>query len=387
MTKDKQSENQNQVPSPSDTVKHAKQTAAEKMPKTTSQATPNNKSTKLLAIAAILISIGLSAGVYWQTQQQLQHADSQIQLLKTSLSAKEQSLVSAVATNSSQFETLKQQYGSQQQSLVSLKTQLELTEQHRKTIEHQLALLNIKDANHWRLNEANYLLQLAAYKLWLEHDPSTAIALLIEADSSVNHANDPHLLALRRAINNDVQALKAIPLVDKEGIAFTLESLLQQTETLQLAEIELPAALQEQNNQLSSDSTDWRDNLAKSWRKFSENFITVRRRDGQVEALIEPKHAWYLKENLKLQLQQAEQALFRGQGELFKAKLQRTAQWVGNYFMQNQQAQAMLVDLKRLQGLDIVDQLPEKLSSLDAAEQAIKDRQQRLQPSLAEGAE
>jgi uroporphyrin-3 C-methyltransferase len=289
----------------------------------------------------------------------------------------------AVQTNNqASIEQLKQHLNDLRQVNNALSAKLDATEQHRQTIEQQLALLNIKDANHWRLNEANYLLQLAAHKLWLERDVATAIALLVEADASINHAQDPHLLPLRRAINNDISVLKAQPLTDKEGIAFRLEGILQQTEQLKLAEIDLPQASELLNNDLSSDSADWQSNLLKSWRKFSENFITVRRRDGQVEALVEPQHAWYLKENLKLQIQQAEQALFRSQGELFKAKLQRAATWISSYFMQNTQAQALIDELQQLQQLTIVDSVPEQLSSLNAAEKAIKERQQRLLPSL-----
>ncbi|WP_220719875.1 uroporphyrinogen-III C-methyltransferase [Agarivorans litoreus] len=391
MTKNKQSDSQTKATDMSDSSSAKEQTTsnatATPLPSNTPSAPANgDKLAKILAIIAIILSLSIASGLYWHGHQFREHADTQLQLLKTTLQAKEQNLLSAQASNSNQIKELSQDISGHNQIMAALQAQLELTEQHRKAIERQLALLNIKDANHWRLNEANYLLQLAAYKLWLEQDPVTAIALLIEADNSINNAEDPHLLPLRRAINADIQLLKSIPRVDKEGIAFRLEGIFQQAENLQLAEIELPEAVAEKDNQLSTDSADWQDNLAKSWRKFSENFITVRRRDGQVEALIEPKHAWYLKENLKLQLQQAEQALFRSQGELFKAKLQRAEQWVGEFFIQNTQAKAMIEDLKQLQQLEIVDKLPEQLSSLDAAEQAIKERQQRLLPSL-EGAE
>ncbi|MDO6685662.1 MULTISPECIES: uroporphyrinogen-III C-methyltransferase [unclassified Agarivorans] len=389
MTKNKQSDSQTKATNPSDSNSATETTTASEPVASAPKKQPaakTDKTAKILAIIAIILSISIAIGLYWHGQQFREHADTQLQLLKTSLQAKEQNLLSAQTNNKNQLTNIEQQVSGQNQTMAALKAQLELTEQNRKTIERQLALLNIKDANHWRLNEASYLLQLAANKLWLEQDPATAIALLLEADNSINNADDPHLLPLRRAINNDVQLLKGVPLVDKEGIAFRLESILQQAESLQLAEIELPEVVEQQDNDLSADSADWQDNLSKSWRKFSENFITVRRRDGQVEALIEPQHAWYLKENLKLQLQQAEQALFRSQGELFKAKLQRAEQWVSEFFIQNTQAQAMVEDLKQLQQLDIVDKLPEQLSSLGAAEQAIKERQQRLIPSL-EGAE
>ncbi len=340
------------------------------------------KNATAIALAAIVLSLATTAGLYWHGHQFREHTNAQLHLLNTNLSAKEQNLMTVQNNNQTSIEQLKQSLSDLRQVNEALNAKLEAIEQHRQTIEQQLALLNIKDANHWRLNEANYLLQLAAHKLWLEHDVATTIALLIEADNSISHTQDPHLLPLRRAINSDITQLKAVPLTDREGIAFRLEGILQQTDQLKLAEIDLPQASEQQNNDLSDNSADWQTNLLKSWRKFSENFVTVRRRDGQVEALVEPQHAWYLKENLKLQIQQAEQALFRSQGELFKAKLQRAETWIGSYFMQNVQAQALVDDLQELQQLSIVDNLPEQLSSLSAAEKAIKQRQQRLLPSL-----
>ncbi|WP_427982020.1 uroporphyrinogen-III C-methyltransferase [Agarivorans sp.] len=386
MTQNKSEDSPNKATLPNDSTtetENAKAKPSRKRPNKQSEPSASQaKTATRIAVAAMVLSLATTAGLYWHGHQFREHTNAQLHLLNTSLAAKEQNLMTVQTNNQASIEQLKQHLNDLRQVNDALSAKLDATEQHRQTIEQQLALLNIKDANHWRLNEANYLLQLAAHKLWLEHDVATAIALLVEADASINHAQDPHLLPLRRAINNDISVLKALPLTDKEGIAFRLEGILQQTEQLKLAEIDLPQASELLNNDLSSDSADWQSNLLKSWRKFSENFITVRRRDGQVEALVEPQHAWYLKENLKLQIQQAEQALFRSQGELFKAKLQRAATWISSYFMQNTQAQALIDELQQLQQLTIVDSVPEQLSSLNAAEKAIKERQQRLLPSL-----
>jgi uroporphyrin-3 C-methyltransferase len=386
MTQNKSEDSQNKATLPNDSrpeTEKAKAKPSAKRPNKQGEPSASQaKTATRIAVVAIVLSLATTAGLYWHGHQFREHTNTQLQLLNTSLDAKEQNLMALQNNSQANIEQLQQNLAELHQVNDALNAKLDATEQHRQAIEQQLALLNIKDANHWRLNEANYLLQLAAHKLWLENDVATAIALLLEADSSISHAQDPHLLPLRRAINSDVTMLKALPLTDREGIAFRLEGILQQTEQLKLAAIDLPQASELQNNDLSGDSADWQSNLLKSWRKFSENFITVRRRDGQVEALVEPQHAWYLKENLKLQIQQAELALFRSQGELFKAKLQRAETWISSYFMQNAQAQALVEDLQELQQLGIVDRVPDQLSSLNAAEKAIKQRQQRLLPSL-----
>lgn len=385
MTQNKSEDSPNKATLPNDSTTETEKTKAKpsaKQPSKKGQPASQAKTATRIAVAAIVLSLATTAGLYWHGHQFREHTNTQLHLLNTSLDAKEQKLLATQNNSQSSIEQLQQNLSDLRQVNEALNAKLDATEQHRQAIEQQLALLNIKDANHWRLNEANYLLQLAAHKLWLENDVATAIALLLEADSSISHAQDPHLLPLRRAINSDITMLKALPLTDREGIAFRLEGILQQTEQLKLAAIDLPQASELQNNVLSGDSADWQSNLLKSWRKFSENFITVRRRDGQVEALVEPQHAWYLKENLKLQIQQAEQALFRSQGELFKAKLKRAESWISSYFTQNAQAQTLVEDLQELQQLGIVDRFPDQLSSLNAAEKAIKQRQQRLLPSL-----
>ncbi|WP_051333407.1 uroporphyrinogen-III C-methyltransferase [Aliagarivorans marinus] len=371
--------------SQTDASASAAPTASEK-----SDSAPKKQSKSLLpvilAVIAIILVLALAGLGYWQLSELKEQQSTQMRLLNTSQDAREQQYREAQQQDQQRLQQLNALIEAQQSTIDGFQQQLESASQDAADLQQALALMNVKDANHWRLNEANYLLQLAANKLWLEQDSATASMLLSEADASLAVVNDPHLLTLRRAIAQDLQTIQALPLVDRTGIALKLESMLEQVEALQLAAIELPEALEEQDQALSDSAADWQENLAKSWQRFSENFVTVRRRDGQVEALIEPQHAWYLNENLKLQLQQAEQALFRQQGELFKAKLARAEQWIGQYFTQNAQAEALISDLRELQTLDIQVEVPDTLASLAAAEQAIKQREQRLiREPLAEG--
>ncbi len=48
----------------------------------------------------------------------------------------------------------------------------------------------------------------------------------------------------------------------------------------------MPEAKSEPDQAVSTNPDEWESNLKKNWVKFTENFITIRRRDGAVEALL-----------------------------------------------------------------------------------------------------
>ena len=72
-----------------------------------------------------------------------------------------------------------------------------------------------------------------------------------------------------------------------------------------LADVDLAEALDQTKEDLalSDNIGDWQENLAKTWHKFLNDFITVRRRTGMVEPLMAPDQQQHLKQNLSLKIQ------------------------------------------------------------------------------------
>jgi uroporphyrin-3 C-methyltransferase len=340
-----------------------------------------------LAILAIMVSLGLTGGLYWhghQTSAQasldLAQRDQALQIqINKQINSRIQTALDEYSRElkTEQADILTQLQAEQAQSQ-SLKQQLNEAMARNKSIEARLAQLDVGDLNQWRLFESQYLIHLAGRKLWLEHDLGAAKSLLNSANKSIAHLDNPHLLPLRRAIIDDINQIDTIDNVDTDGIVLQLSSLIDQVGDLTLADVQLPAVVDTPVQVADESLENWRTNLTKSWRHFAENFITIRRRDGQVDALIEPRATWYLQENIKLALQQAQVAATRQKPELFSASLKRAQKWIGQYFQANTAAKHLVSSLNTLASQSILTPLPDNLASIKLIDETIEARQKNL---------
>lgn len=164
---------------------------------------------------------------------------------------------------------------------------------------------------------------MAGRKLWSDQDVTSAAALLKSADASLADMNDPSLLDVRRAITEDISTLSTLTRVDYDGIILKVNQLSNQVDNLRLADNDTDEAPMDQNSsELSSSIGEWRQNLAKSWRNFMADFITIRRRDTSAEPLLAPNRDIYLRENIRSRLLVAAQAIPRHQNETYKQSLE-----------------------------------------------------------------
>ncbi|WP_323159580.1 uroporphyrinogen-III C-methyltransferase, partial [Pseudomonas marginalis] len=75
--------------------------------------------------------------------------------------------------------------------------------------------------------------------------------------------------------------LATINQVDYDGIILRLNQLSNEVDNLRVADIHRDdAMMDEDNGEVSGDISDWQQNLSRSWKSFTNNFITVRARDG-----------------------------------------------------------------------------------------------------------
>ena len=347
-------------PPPSDTTKPVQNTS------------PNSsaKSGMVLAIIAIIIAILLAAVLYWhghnqslaqaqqvkQLQLQLQQQEQQQQQVQDALKAAESKQAKQLASVASQQDSLKEQISGVSRKVLDLDT---------------------KRPNDWMLAEAEYLVRMAGRKLWLEQDGPSAAMMLANADERLAAVNDPSLAPIRTALAEDIAAIKSVPKVDREGIVIKLNSISNQVDKLHLNPVILAEA-QEPDFKVSNSVSDWKENLQKSWNSFSENFVTVRRRDGKVEALLSPQQHWYLSENLKGTLLQAQLAVYRDQQEIYDSSLQQASEWLTTYFADDSVRQFMLEQIKQLSGEKIKVEYPQQFSAQDNLKQLLDDRLQRL---------
>lgn len=343
--------------------------------KETRQPAPSSKQKRPgLAVSAIAIAIivVMGGGMYYFTQQ------SNAQLVYDNNQLKQQ--VS---------ELVEQQNADRQRVDALIATNTEL-KNHARDYEDQLnrrmqelqahvTALSSSDVKNWLIAQADFMVKMAGRKLWNDHDPVTAAVLLKSADTSLAEMNDPSLLDIRKAIANDMNKLAAINQIDYDGIILRLNQLSNDVDNLRLADLNNGDAPEDTGTDVSDDIADWKDNLARSWKNFTSDFITVRARDGSEAPLLAPNQDIYLRENIRSQLLIAAQAVPRYQEETYKQSLEQASTWVRAYFdVEAPATKAFLTELDDLINQPIDADMPETLESQAKLEKVMQMRVRNL---------
>ncbi|RYJ16217.1 uroporphyrinogen-III C-methyltransferase [Rahnella variigena] len=334
----------------------------------------------VLGAIAIVLVIALGAGLYYHGHQQ--------------------SLAQAAANAalSEQLDALQKSQQQDKQQIASLLAQQDKTQQaadrqqasfgrQLNELQDKVASISGSDAKTWLLAQADYLVKLAGRKLWSDQDVTTAAALLKSADASLADMNDPSLIDVRRALNEDVGSLSAVAQVDFDGIILKLNQLSNQVDNLRLADNDTDdSPMDNDSSSLSGSLTEWRQNLTKSWHNFMDDFITIRRRDTSAEPLLAPNQDVYLRENIRSRLLIAAQAVPRHQDEVYKQSLESVSTWVRAYFdTSDPSTKAFLEELDNLSQQSISMDVPDELKSQPMLEKLMQTRVRNLlqQPAAA----
>ncbi|MCW2107264.1 MULTISPECIES: uroporphyrinogen-III C-methyltransferase [Rahnella] len=334
----------------------------------------------VLGAIAIVLVIALGAGLYYHGHQQ-------------SLAQ-----VASDEALSEQLDALQKTQQQDKQQIADLLAQQQKTRQEAdrqqasfgrqlNELQDKVASISGSDAKTWLLAQADYLVKLAGRKLWSDQDVTTAAALLKSADASLADMNDPSLIDVRRALNEDVGSLSAVAQVDFDGIILKLNQLSNQVDNLRLADNDTDdSPMDNDSSSLSSSLTEWRQNLTKSWHNFMDDFITIRRRDSSAEPLLAPNQDVYLRENIRSRLLIAAQAVPRHQDEVYKQSLESVSTWVRAYFdTSDPSTKAFLEELDNLSQQSVSMDVPEELKSQPMLEKLMQTRVRNLlqQPAAA----
>lgn len=325
------------------------------------------KGSKLGGIAIVLVIL-LGAGLYYHGHQQTVAQNEKINALSNQVSSLSSSL-SASETQSAQAI----------EEAVS-KTQVLLSQQDETIKGLQMALSEVKGRrpNDWLLAEADYLVKMAGRKLWLERDALSATVLMESADQRIAQLNDPSLMPVRKALADDITALKAIKRIDRDGLVLRLATLQNQVEKLPLANAIMPEAEVAEEETVSESVDDWQQNLKTSLSDFMGNFVTYRKRDGNVVPLLSPEQTFYLQENLKAKLDLAMRSVYRGQGRLYAESLATSKDWAQRFFnMESSETQNFINQLDQLSKQAIEVTYPESLRSQSMISDLIDERLRR----------
>ncbi|MFB2654177.1 uroporphyrinogen-III C-methyltransferase [Shewanella seohaensis] len=278
----------------------------------------------LLALGLTACTLGGGYLLYQQMQQQLQ---AQIQVQTNKNQALQEQLQQALLAPNQRIAQL------EQQQLSDAKTFQELAKlaSDQSQLQDRLNKLAQRSPTHWMASEAEYLVNMAGRKLWLEKDPRTATDLLKSADETIAAMNNPALLPIRKALAKDIAATTNIKSADIEGSVLALDALIDQLDKLPLSRADADASAPEDTT-ISGDLNDWQSNLSKTWKALTQDFVTIRHRTADAPALLAPEQQWYLVENIRHKLLQSQLALYRYDRAAYHQSLMMARQWIQTYF-------------------------------------------------------
>ncbi|OZT74428.1 hypothetical protein CE457_09805 [Vreelandella boliviensis LC1] len=236
----------------------------------------------------------------------------------------------------------------------------------------QLSQEQDTDEREWLHAEAAYLLRLANQRLQLEGDVDGAAALLRTADARLLDADNPALTPVREAIASELAALDAVPRIDRTGLYLALNAQQERISSLRLSQ-EI-----EERPVTSSVEQPPTGTFQRQLARFGEqlkDLVVIRHHDEALEALITPEQESYLRQSLRLVLEQTQLALLNEEKELYDASIDKALQLLNDYYdTSREETQSVITRLQELQQAEVKPELPDISASQQALARFIENR-------------
>ena len=329
----------------------------------------------LLIIISLLVAVAAVGGNYYLWQQTQQQARQ----LAEARADQSQGLSKLEGRNSQ----LEQRLSGTDEAMSKLQRRDATIESSLENIYKQLG----QDRASWTLDEVDYLLVIANRRLQLDQDVKSALTALDEADRSLEAQADPALLPVREAIASEVQALRALPVVDTEGMALELASLAQGVEKLPLPGDNQQHFQIRESETLKRPAETWQGVLKAMWNDI-KGLVSIRNTGVEAMPLRVPEQRYYLRQNLILKLESARLALLQQSEATFQHTLDEAAIWTERYFNREDSAtQSFLESIKRLKGTRLKLELPNIDASLRSLRQVRKRLEREAQQAIKQSVE
>lgn len=317
-----------------------------------------------LVVLLVLAAAGASAYFLWHALQ------STRQQVDADMASSRQQL-EALARRTEQLEH--QAGESLPGSIAALQTQQQSLEESIDKLRSE----TIGDAS-WVLEETAALLETANERLRLEGAVAPSLAALEAADRHLQKLRNPALFEVRRRLAEEINTLRSVANPDITGIALSLGTLIEGIDRLPLANGEIT---KDQAAAPGISENGWRGVLHSLWEKL-KGLVVIKHRGAADRPLLAPDERYFLRQNLRLELESARIALLRRDSRTYQQTLRSSQDWIGRYFDNEAPGTAnTLKELARLQQIDIAPILPDISGSSNALHTWLE--QQRRQKSSA----
>jgi uroporphyrin-3 C-methyltransferase len=333
----------------------------------------------IIGLLALILAIGLAVVAYF-TWYEVQRLDRNQAGIETEVSDRIQPLRTSL---DGMNRALEDERG-------AIEARIGKLDEDRQSLANRLnvlAALMGRSERGWTLAEVEYLLRIANQRLQLQRDLKTAEQALQAADGRLRDLADPHYHKVREQIGRDLEAVRAVPAVDIDGLAVTLSTALASVDKLQVAGSRYQPVEYTESTPVKASTT------AHSLKEFAQlvwdalsDLFRIREHDKAVRPMLPPEREYFLRENLRLQLAAARLALLRNEPVQYRSALKTTADWLTAHFDTEKPAvQQLDKQLRDIATVNIAPTLPDISDSLRVLRQQMQlSEQQPVLPVVPE---
>lgn len=326
-----------------------------------------------IGIVAIILVLALAAaGFYFMQQlrtvQDTEHSHDSLKLIE--IDKELNGLQQQLSGMQSQIANLNAEItGKDNHFTQTLADFSKLHEEHLDTARKELAASILalqrqlgKTRGDWLLADAEYLLSVANQRLHLVGDVATTREALEAADQRLRESGDASVFKVREQIAKEIALLNNVQEPDIVGIYAGIQHLQSAVEELSVflphagKEPEKAAAPQD----LSEHGHEILDKVAKQL----EGYVVLRHTEQQVNAVLSPEEAHFIKQQLKVRLEMIEIALVQQNDTLFTSSIENAKEWLLKNFAENLQTKQFITELNKLSGVQLHSQYPDVSGSL-----------------------
>ncbi|MBX3679653.1 uroporphyrinogen-III C-methyltransferase [Cognatazoarcus halotolerans] len=206
------------------------------------------------------------------------------------------------------------------------------------------------------LAEVEQAVVLASQQLQLAGNTEAALTALQGAEARLGQLDAGPLVALRKALGNDIERLKMSSQVDISGLSVKLDLMIARIDDLGLAftgEAQAtPVERPEPNT--SNRFVEMALQFGKELWVELRQLIRVERLDTADPALLSPAQSVFLRENLRLRLLSARLALLGRDSVSYKSDIGQSIKWLQRYFdLRSEPVQRTIEELGQLENVEL----------------------------------
>ena len=236
--------------------------------------------------------------------------------------------------------------------------------------------------NAFPLAEVDYLLRLADAKLKLERNVAAARLALDVAQQRLKAINESSMASVQTMLGEAIASLRGVKLPDLSALAHKVAEMQQEISGLPLR---ITSGVPDIKNRIKPAATaaisadadrSWWDRSTEAvWNQFKD-IVVIRRVRSEAPPLIAMEEEFFLRQNLRLELESLRTALLRGDAGAYRDSYELVDQWVQKYFdTEDKRVAAFLAELKALQTVEFNPYVPDLTGLNQAFGEAMAHRQ------------